>query len=84
VQVVLNMGMTGMRLALPQAELSRILPVFNHALSRVFLVWVPLLGISFVCAIFLRWENIKNPNVTEQVEADEEVAKEKPNDGGRA
>lgn len=59
IQEVLRIGVTDIRSVVPHSVLSRILEVFNDALHDTFISAVPLVGLAFLCALGLKWVNIK-------------------------
>ncbi|TVY82046.1 Efflux pump roqT, partial [Lachnellula suecica] len=59
VQKVLEVGATELKLLVPAQSLTRVLSVFNEAVCKVFAVAIPLAGMAFVCALGLKWVDIR-------------------------
>ncbi|KAF4636554.1 hypothetical protein G7Y89_g1533 [Cudoniella acicularis] len=60
---VLSAGATAVRQLVPDAELGAFLSIYNSALQKVFIVAVPLAGVSLLGAVFIEWKSIKDKEI---------------------
>ena len=78
---VLNAGATNVHGLVPTARLGTLIHIYNFVLDRVFIMAVPLAGLSFLCALGMEWKNLKSKDTPGADRADL-VDKENNNDAG--
>ncbi|RFU24474.1 hypothetical protein B7463_g11864, partial [Scytalidium lignicola] len=63
---IVNTGATDIQKDVPQQYLPKVLNVYNHALTRTFLIATIMMALSVLGSLAMEWRNIKKPSAPSQ------------------